>query len=193
MSRLKGMKIYEKLGRLVIFNPAIKYLKTRKEYVVSVPDVYMLMKFGNIEKSLVYISGEDLWKLIRLDNLDEYINFNEEQGELDDETYQGISLVQYLWYFSKNTIDQARRARGKWVFLKKRVPRGGRPVGSVAHHVVTEEEKERVQYLTDNFEDIVAKCVEHDWYEEYENLLKDTGRFTNKKECVRKWRELRGL
>ena len=194
MSIIKGKKVEFKGD----FNgmPAIRYVKGRDEYVVRVPDVYTALRsvegdtFGMEE---VYISGSDLWRLIKFDKWYERegVSLSEERGDLDDTTYLGISWVQARYYLSVSVLSEARRVNNRfsfsqWLPLKRRVARGGRPKGSRNKNIYGEEDIERIERMIEDYDRIVAHCVEKDWANEYVELEKEIAKYKGEKVPSRK-------
>ena len=179
MSRLRGK---EWNGTEISgYFPYIKWNKGNKEFVVLVPDMYELTKNKDLVPVQVYINEVDLWRMINADRGGVEFKFAEEQQNLDDDTYLGVSFVQYFYYLSINTLKQAKRA---WklanyperVYLKRRVARGGRPVGAKTE--ISAEEKERIAEVYNNRVLIMENCYKHDWAEEYVELLRDVAAYT---------------
>ena len=152
----------------------------------------------------VYISEPDIWRLINADrgvSYDYYFSYKEEQGELSDDTYLGISFVQQGWYVSKNTLTQAKRAARKlhhstWIILKRRLPRGGRPIGGGTHHNLPISEIERIEFLIANYDRILLNCVKKDWVTEYIEMETDIAKYKglkkpSKKSLIQTFTELR--
>ena len=189
------------------FQPKIRWVAKRKEFIFLVPSMYevvYLHETEDISMEEVYISEVDLWRMINADrgiSEDYYFSYKEEQGELSDDTYLGVSFVQQGWYVSKNTLVQAKRASKKlhhsaWIILKRRVPKGGRPVGGGIRKEMSPEEKERCEYLIANYERIVANCIRKDWVTEYIELERDIAKYKglkkpSKKSLIAHFTELR--
>lgn len=152
------------------FECKIRWNRELQKYLFTVPEC-----FGGI----VEISQYDLERLIEADLYDNFI-FENEKGELDDDTYRGVSWLQAHFYVTKNSYTIAKREwkknnkYPKWVALKKRIPRGGRPRG---FKVVDPEEIERMEYLVANYDSIVSECVRKDWYQEYMQLNQDINKY----------------
>ena len=189
------------------FQPKLRWVAKRKEFIFLVPDIYEIVRLGkstDIGMTEVYISEVDLWRLINADrgiSEDYYFTYKDEQGELSDDTYLGISFVQQGWYVSKHTLTLAKRINRKmkhsaWIILKRRLPRGGRPLGGGTHHKLPPEEVERIESLIANYDRIVASCVAKDWATEYVELEQDIAKYKgekkpSKKSLIQKFTELR--
>ena len=187
--------------------PAIRYNKSNGLYVLRVPDMYKALNSSDgseIGSECVWISGEDLWRLIHFDKWYEngVVALSTEQGDLDDTTYLGISYVQARWYLSKHVMDEARRMCGRfgfsqWVILKKRVRRGGRVPGCIGGGTrISEAERERLCGLVENYKRIVDNCCRHDWAEEYVELERDITRYKgarveSRKKIIERFTEIR--
>lgn len=188
----KELKETDLMSAVVFVSPSIRYFKTSGEFEIKVMDVYEYLMSGESVPVVVKISEEDLLRMIRVDEALDEEEKNEfyyhqlfalkEQVDLDDDTFRGISLVQYFYHLSERTLVLAKRMQHlrklnktetAWVELKKRMihSKGGRPKGS--KNKVSIEEAERLEDLKKNFEVICAKCVERDWWKEYEELYKD--------------------
>lgn len=199
MSRARGEKILvetESKSSLDLgFRPGIKWNRTKKVFIVLVPDMYDVMRRGikeNIMSEPVEIKEEDFYRLINADRGVKYgfwFNFEDEKLDLDDDTYLGISYVQYAYYLSVTVLKEAKRVSKRcgypqWVFLKKRVKRGGRPVGggkTKRFCDLSSDEQERIYYLRDNYEKIVDNMCKHDWVYEYVELQRDMCLYEGKK------------
>lgn len=191
MSILRGKQL-DSLD--LLFTPFIKWVNSSGEFILSVPDMYE--KNGTAVK--VRIQEVDLWRMIKADNKNLVFEFNEEQGDLDDDTYLGISYIQARYYLTINTLRVCKRAWKKggktgfsYLYLKKRTKRGGRPIGG-GNARISEEEIERLEYVNRNYDKIVENLYEHDWAEEYVNLRKDIAlyrhqKFIGKKACLKQF------
>ena len=169
--------------------PKIKWIGKSKHFVISVLDMYE--RDGSFYN--VYVKEEDLYRLINADRGCKYglwFDIKDEQGDLDDDTYLGISYIQARYYLSLSTLTTAKRlwkAAGKsgrtWLYLKKRIKKGGRPVGAQSKGFagLSDAEKERIERLAKDYDTIVANMCKHDWVEEYIELTKDMCLLNNKK------------
>jgi len=188
MSRERGNKIVLDCPEVELsFQPGIKWNRTKKVFVIRVPDMYDVLRrreTKNVGCTDVEIAEEDIWRMINADRGTKYgfwFDFNDEQLDLDDDAYLGISYVQAKWYLSINSLNQARRVSKRcgypqWVFLKKRTKRGGRPVGggkSKGFASLPKSEQERLLSLSANYEKIVNNCYKKDWVTEYVELQRD--------------------
>ena len=190
MSRIKGKTLVEDLeisspGEI---SPYIKWLNKDKIFAVLVPDMYELTRNEKISTQEIRIEEADLYRLINADR-HEGFSFEAEQAELDDDTYLGISYVQYFYYLSKDVLVHAKRNSKKShypqkYFLKRRVPRGGRPVGAKTKY--DEDELARLAEVYENRAAITLNCYKHDWADEYVELAKDICRYENKTVISRK-------
>lgn len=190
MSRIKGKTLVEdlKLSSPGEISPYIKWLNKDKIFAVLVPDMYELTRNGKNSTQEIRIEEADLYRLINADR-HEGFSFEAEQAELDDDTYLGISYVQYFYYLSKDVLVHAKREARKFhypqkYFLKRRVPRGGRPVGSKIKY--SEDELARLAEVYENRAAITLNCYKHDWADEYVELMKDICRYENKTVISRK-------
>lgn len=197
MSKEKGKILICQYGITredLLFTPTIKWNKKTHEFVLYVPDMYQVVKLNNphkLNKERVYISEIDLLRMINSDRgCNEYVwfSYEQERGDLDDSTYYGICVIQQLFYLTQNTLRQAKKVRVKneVIELKPRVPRGGRPVGGGRRKPLTEEEKERLEYLTTEHDRIVENCIKHDWANEYVDMEKEIARLRGSKVPNRK-------
>lgn len=167
MSRIKGKEIKRK-----DFEPKLRWIKGRNEFEVLIMD-------EEGEAWNVFISERDLMRMIKADEVETF-SFKEEQGDLDDDTYLGVSFVQAYWYLSRSVLKEVKRANKRngyptWVWLKKRVKRGGRK------GEISEEEKERLRGIFENKEKILYNCIRHDWLEEYIMMERDVHKFLGEK------------
>ena len=185
MSKLRGSKYNG--TELSGFFPYVKWNNTNREFVILVPDMYELTRNEKLIPTLIYVNEEDLWRMINADRgnngNNDYFTFVDEQGNLDDDTYLGISFVQYFYYLSINTLRQAKRIWKKLryperIYLKRRLPRGGRPVGSKIE--VSADELERIASIYNNRNKIMENCYKHDWADEYVELLRDIANYEKK-------------
>ena len=143
----------------------IRYLKTKEEFELVVPDVLSDDEGSSLT---VRISDYDLFMLIR-----------GTRPDTDADTYLGIKKLN----LSVSTLKQAKtkahlrrlnRVDTSWVEISKRKKRG-----------ISEERKERLEYLKENYDGIVSNCVKHDWYNEFKSLCKDLGY----KDVKERWEE----
>lgn len=184
MSRLKGKLLVEELG---LTQPVgaisyIKWLNKTEEYGIYVPDMYEYKFNAELVFIEVRISEPDLYRMINADSHN-YFELADEKADLDDDTYFGISYVQWFYYLSKHVLNLAKRSSRKFgypqkYFLKRRVPRGGRPAG--VKNKVSEEELSRLEEVYINREQIKVNCYRHDWAEEYVSLMKDIAAYRKK-------------
>ena len=196
MSRAQGERIVAEFPGLELnFQPAIKWNRTKKVFVLKVPDMYeitRLKKKTDINYTETEIDESDLWRLINADRGTKYgfwFDFKEERDELDDDTYLGISYVQFVYYLSINSLNEARHSSKRcgypqWLALKKRTRRGGRPVGggkSRTFQNLPESERERILLLQQNYDKIVINCYKKDWVTEYIELQRDICLLNGKK------------
>lgn len=199
MSILKGKTINEISSDN--YRPKIKWINGTKQFVVSVLDMYT--KDGSFFNT--YISEEDLYRLINADKGVKYgfwFNEDDEKGELDDDTYLGISYIQARYYLSISVLKEAKRLWKRtgrngqaWLVLKKRVPKGGRLKGTginKSFENLSIEEQERLKSLAENYEKIKINCYAKDWVNEYVELERDMAiykgePFIGKKACIQKF------
>ena len=199
MSRLKG-KLIDDIQK-ENYQPRIKWLGKKRVFVVNVFDMYE--KDGTVYN--VEISEPDLYRLINADRGTKYgfwFNFEDERDDLDDDTYLGISYIQARYYLSVSTLKEAKRLwkrAGKtgqsWLPLKKRVPKGGRPVGGGQGKKFSDlspDEQERIKMLYDNYDKIVVNCYAKDWLAEFIELERDVAfykgtKFIGKKAATEKF------
>ena len=148
----------------VDFRPAIKWNRKEKVFVVLVPEIgpkigTNFLYTGNASR--VYVCEYDMYRLINADKGNWDFSFEEEQGDLADDEYLGISVVQAYWYLSHNTLKIAKRVSKKvgypqWVYLSRR-NRG-------------ESEDDRKEYLRENYFVIREKLVERNNVKEFVEL-----------------------
>lgn len=170
-------------------NVSIRYLASSQSFVFNVGLSYDIR-----------IAEEDMLRLFTFDNLSEleqneiyyHKDFAEEQGDLDDETYSTISLIQYEYVLSKHVLTLVKRKAHlrrlhkvdtAWYELSRRVmhSKGGRKKGS---------KKAVNQYNVDNYDKIAENCVARDWFEEFRLLNMECGE-KNRTKIVWKWRKMR--
>ena len=154
----------------------IRYLKTSEEFEIIVPD------FLNEEEVLtVRISDYDLVQLLK----------TEIKNDLDDDTYNGIKLLRKNYVLSVSTLKLAKRQQhlrklnrveSSWVTLakKERNPR-----------TETNEQRERLEYLRNNENQIIQNCLKHDWFNEFYSLEKSVHPGKHKKEIIEEWKQLK--
>lgn len=171
-------------GKELGFRPVfakIKWVRSLQCFEVLVPD----MSGGGSGSEVcvfVYIHEEDLVRMINWHGV-----LGGDQGELDDETYLGVSAVQGYYFLSRYTLTVVKRlakknGRGVWYYLTSRSVRGGHP---------RNENSERLVYLREHEKEIVARCVEMNWLEEYIMLQKDLGCKDSRKVLVERFAKLR--
>jgi hypothetical protein len=101
--------------------------------------------------------------------------------DLDDDTYNSISVCQYYFNLSDRVLKLAKRqehlyrlkrVESPYLKLKPRQihSKGGRPRGSK-----NKIDTERLEYLRANYDMIVNNCVRHNWPDEYISLHKELG------------------
>lgn len=158
----------------------IRYLKTKEEFELEVPD-----PLNENERIMVKISDYDLFILLSTD----FAN----RADLDDDTYFGLKKLCENWNLSirilklaktQQHLRQLNRTDTSWVELnkKERKPRT-KPNSS--------EDSERIEYLRENYGKIVANCIRHDWFEEYSRLRKDLDKSISKTEIKEDWKLLK--
>ena len=156
----------------------IRYLKTKEEFELEVPD-----PLNENETILVKITDYDLFCLLN--------NNFEQKLDVDDDTFFGLKLLIKNWNLSIRTLKLAKRQQHlrqlnrvdtAWVELnkKERKPRTNK-----------NEDSERISYLRENFDKIVENCVKHDWFEEYFRLCKDIDKSITKAEIKQNWKILK--
>lgn len=210
MSRFKGKQIedieVDNAAAAAIYQPRIKWLGKKKVFVLNVLNMYEKNgDFYNVE-----ISELDLYRLINADRGAKWgfwFDADEEKGDLDDDTYLGISYIQARWYLSISVLKEAKRLwkrAGKtgqsWLVLKKRVAKGGRPVGGgkkKKFETLSVKEQERIKELAERYDEVVLNCYAKDWVREYIELEKDMAlfkgeKFIGKRACIEKFRVERG-
>lgn len=159
----------------------IRYLKTKEEFELEVPD-----PIGNDSETIfVRISDYDLFVLLNSG----FAN----RADLDDDTFLGIRKLCENWNLSIRTLKLAKtqqhlrrlnRTDTSWIELskKERKPRTkSDPNG----------DSERIEYLRENFDEIAANCIRHDWFEEYSRLRKDLDKGVPKQRIREDWRALK--
>lgn len=157
----------------------IRYLKTKEEFELEVPD-----PLNENERIMVKISDYDLFILLSTD----FTN----RADLDDDTFLGIQKLCENWNLSIRTLKLAKtqqhlrqlnRTDTSWVELnkKERKPRTNKE----------SEDNERISYLRENYDKIVANCLKHDWFEEYSRLRKDLDKSVSKQEIREDWKALK--
>jgi len=208
VSRAKGITIEDIPSENYV--PKLKWVNGKKgrekgHFVFSVLDTYTKDgSFYNVE-----ISEEDVWRMINADRGTKYgfwFSFENEQDDLPDDAYLGISYLQARYYLSVSVLREAKRAwkRGgktgwNWVVLKRRAKRGGRPVGggkSKGFASLPKSEQERLLSLSANYEKIVNNCYKKDWVTEYVELQRDLcllkgTKFPGKKRIIAEFTEAR--
>ena len=140
---------------------------------------------------LVRISPVDLLRLINLNSLnveeqnDMYFRGVDFRGDLDDDTYRNISVLQHYYHLSARSLLLAKRAShlrrlgrtdSKWIYLKKRIlhSNGGRPFGAKSQ--LSAEDKERILLNYENYSLLIKKFIERDWYHEFCEFHKELRR-----------------
>lgn len=158
----------------------IRYLKTKEEFELEVPD-----PIGNENETIfVKISDYDLFVLLN--------SGLENRADLDDDTFLGIQKLCENWNLSirvlklaktQQHLRQLNRTDTAWVELnrKERKPRTNKQ----------SEDLERISYLRENYDKIVANCIRHDWFEEYFRLRKDLDKSVSKQEIKEDWKALK--
>ena len=158
----------------------IRYLKTKEEFELEVPD-----PIGNENETIfVKISDYDLFVLLN--------SGLENRADLDDDTFLGIQKLCEKWNLSirvlklaktQQHLRQLNRTDTAWEELnrKERKPRTNKQ----------SEDLERISYLRENYDKIVANCIRHDWFEEYFRLRKDLDKSVSKQEIKEDWKALK--
>lgn len=159
----------------------IRYLKTKEEFELEVPDPIG----GEGETIFAKISDYDLFMLLNSD----FAN----RADLDDDTFLGIQKLCKNWNLSIRTLKLAKRQQHlrrlnrvgtSWVELtkKERKPR---------EKSNSSEDSERLEYLRENFDRIAENCAKHDWFDEYLRLCKDMDKSITKAEIRQNWKALK--
>ncbi|MCR4661735.1 MAG: hypothetical protein K5765_07050 [Clostridia bacterium] len=161
-----------------------RYLLSKHEFEFKVLDFYSYLSDKQTHIIDVKIFEPDLLRMMKIDSysddeknelyyhklLTEY-----EQINLDDDTFWGISILQYFFHVSKALLKRIKRQNHlfklyrvdtKWVTIPIRQlhSNGGRPIGSLTK--LTEADLQNLE----NQSDIIRNCVIHDWYTEYMEL-----------------------
>jgi len=159
----------------------IRYLKTKEEFELEVPD-----PIGNENETIfVKISDYDLFVLLN--------SCFQTKADIDDDTYFGLKKLCETWNLSirvlklakiQQHLRQLNRVETAWVELnkKERKPRTNSN---------SNEDNERLEYLRLNFDKIVQNCLKHDWFEEYSRLRKDLDKSVSKQEIREDWKALK--
>lgn len=150
----------------------IKYLKTKEEFELVVPD-----PLKEREELVVRISDYDLFMLIRGAKVD-----------IDDDTRLGIKSLRENYVLTIRTLKIAKtkqhlrklnKVDSSWVVLSKKERKRSGDSKS--------KDSEVIEYLRENFDNIAKNCVKHDWYYEFSLLCKDL----KIKDVKERWNELR--
>lgn len=172
----------------------IRYFKTTNQYEFKVLDFFTLNSFYNVK-----IDEVDLLRMLKIDSYSEdeknelyyhKLLTEYEQVDLDDDTFYGISLLQYFFYVSPAVLRQSkkqyhlfrlRRTNSASLCLKTRKmhSNGGRKVGSIT---LTEADKQNIE----NKERIIRNCVEKDRFQEFMELYRLLIRTHNTKLTITK-------
>lgn len=156
----------------------IRYLKTKEEFELEVPD-----PLNENKTILVKITDYDLVMLLNSDF--------DIRSDLDDDTFLGIKLLSKNWNISIRTLTLAKRQQHlrklnrvdtSWIELtkKERKPRTNK-----------NEDNDRLEYLRLNFDKIAENCVKHDWFLEFYRLCKDIDKSITKLEIKERWKTLK--
>lgn len=182
MSRLN----FKNLNREYTFGkaPTIRYTKTDNSFTIntldSVDDYYLNYKVA--ESDLLRMIGIDFYdKDEQAELFYKRLLPSVEQRELDDDTFNSVSVCQWYYNLSPRVLKLAkrqahlhrlRRVESPVLTLSPRVfhSKGGRPKGSR-----NKVDEDRLEYLRSKYDEIVKNCVKHDWYEEYVTLNKELG------------------
>lgn len=169
-----------------------RYFKCKKVYEFRVLDFYGYANdpfspfFYNVK-----IEEGDLLRMLAVDTYSEdeknelyyhRLLTEVEQQDLDDDVYYGISILQYFFHISKQTLTEIKRQKHLYdlykvdsskYMLKKRVlhSNGGRKLGSIS--TITDVDIQNME----NAEAIIENCVAHDWYNEFMDLHRVLLRF----------------
>ena len=196
MSRLNFENLHKEYE---FIKPAtIRFTRTDKMFTIntldSVDNVYVNYK----------ISEPDLKRLISIDSYSkedkEVFKFSlreVEQHDLDDDTYNSISVCQYYFNLSDRILRLAKkqehlyrlkRVDSPYLKLKNRQihTNGGRPKGSK-----NKIDTERLEYLRANYDRIIQNCIRHNWPDEYVTLQKELGTKKKEKELYEEFSVLR--
>ena len=165
-----------------------KCLSSKNEFEFRVLDFYSYLEDrDNPYWYNVKINEGDLIRMMRIDTYSDdeknELYYHKllggkggvEQGDLDDDVYWGVSILQYFFHISFRTIAdmkrrvhlyKLRRVESKTVVLKKRQlhSSGGRKLGSLGS----------IEWQNiENADRIIKSCVEKDRYQEFMELHKD--------------------
>lgn len=175
-----------------------RYFKTKKVYEFKVLDFYSYLS-DRTEPFFykVKIDEADLVRMLKIDSYSEdeknELYYHKllgsslsgeglEQKDLDDDVFWGISILQYFFHISMQTIVEIKRQQHLYklykvsdpnYLLKPRVlhSNGGRKLGSLS--AMTDTDLQNIE----NAESIIRSCVEHDWYYEFMDLYRVLLRF----------------
>ena len=214
----KMMDLYE-LNVVPTSNPLIRWTKGKTNesfYTFLVPYDVTVGRGGKVADITplteteqkyffqIQIKEMDLIRMVSADKVSDelYFSFMTEQGNLTDVVYYCVSLIQNFWYLSKSVLDEARRSNKRtgypqWINLKRRINKGGqRRNVPKKERVMSEEEKERLISLIENYDVILNNCIKHDWLEEYYQLERDIAHHKGtkpltKKQYTKKFSEMR--
>lgn len=149
----------------------IKYLKTTEEFVFL--NGLRLTDFNLV--SMIENSSVTAYDL-----------------DMDDETFEYVRQLQKSHYVSFRTLMLAKRqahlrklnrVKSSWISLS--VKQTNNPWGRPKKAVI---DKDRLDYLKANFEEIAANCIRHDWFSEYLGLYHDVYPEMKKSEVIKKYK-----
>ena len=160
------------------------YLSSKGMIQFKCMDIYDYISCGWVSPLTVCISEEDLLRMLKIDTYSEeeqnefyyHKMFDEyEKCELDDDVYWNVSMLQYLFHISKQTIRdikkekhlyKLRRSEKSFIWLKKRQlhSKGGRPKGAVTE--LTEADRQNIELR----EVIILNCVKKDYFLDFLDL-----------------------
>ena len=162
-----------------------RYFKHTKKYEFKVLDFYSYI--NNPNEPFFYnikIEEPDLLRMLAVDNYSEdeknelyyhKLLTKYEQCELDDNIFWDLSILQYFFHISKQTLVEIKRQLHLYNLYKVSVPtynlkqrqlhsKGGRKLGSLSS--ITDVDLQNIE----NAERIIQNCVAHDYYQEFMDL-----------------------
>ena len=169
-----------------------RYFRHTKMFEFKVLDFYGYVSDPSVPFFYnVKIEEADLLRMITIDNYSEdeknELYYHKmltevEQQNLDDNVFWDLSILQYFFHISKQTLVEIKRQQHLYKLYRTKNPKyelkvrqlhsnGGRPLNSLTQ--MTDTDLQNIE----NAEVIIENCVAHDWYYEFMDLYRVLIRF----------------
>lgn len=183
------------------FGCKVRFLKRSNEFVFKCLDSYAFRYETKKKETEVRIKEVDLLRMIKANGIEDVMAIEMEKEELDDDTFNNVSMCQYFFTLSERTVKLIKRYSHLFRLKKEKMiglspflelkPRmlhslGGRKKGSKNKNGLNRletklarlkesdiEEYNRIVYLRDNFEMLKEKYLSRGDIETYKRLCSD--------------------